>query len=125
MTTIAWTIDWMETSTQVIDGYSQVVLSAGWRCTGKDVIPPPAGSAETVQPTTYTATNYGSASFPIPATGGSFTPYDQLTQQQVIGWCWDNGVDQTTVEASINSNIDAQLNPTEVQLPLPWNTPAV
>jgi hypothetical protein len=110
----------METSTQVIDGYSQVVLSAGWRCTGKDVIPPPAGSAETVQPTTYTATNYGSASFPIPATGGSFTPYDQLTQQQVIDWCWHNGVDQTAVEASINSNIDAQLNPTEVQLPLPW-----
>ena len=121
MTTIAWTIDWMETSTQVIDGYSQVVLSAGWRCTGTDVVPPPAGSAETVQSTTYTSTNCGSIAFPIPASGGAFTPYDQLTQAQVVGWCWDNGVDQTTVEASINSSIDAQLNPIEVQLPLPWS----
>ena len=124
MTTIAWTIDWMETSTQVIDGYSQVVLTAGWRCTGTDVVSPPAGSPETVQPTTYTATNYGSVSFPIPASGGSFTPYDQLTQAQVVSWCWADGVDQVATEAAITANIDAQINPAEVQLPLPWATPA-
>ena len=84
------------------------------------MVPPPAGSAETVQPTVYTASNYGVSTFPIPATGGSFTPYDQLTQQQVVGWCWDTGVDQVATEAAITANIDAQLNPTEVQLPLPW-----
>ena len=125
MTTIAWTIDWMETSTQVIDGYSQVVLSAGWRCTGTDVIPPPAGSTETVQPTIYTAANYSVSTFPIPASGGSFTPYDQLTQQQVIGWCWADGIDQTVVEESVLEQIALQKNPPAVQLPLPWATPPV
>ena len=116
MTTITWTIDWMETSTQTIDGYSQVVLTAGWRCTGTD-------TTTATPPVTYTATNYGTSSFPVPASGGSFTPYPQLTQSQVVGWCWANGVDQAATEAAITANINAQLNPTQVQLPLPWVSP--
>ena len=122
MTTIAWTIDWMETSTQLIDGYSQIVLTAGWRCTGTEVIPPPAGSVETVQPTVYTASNYSTATFPIPVAGSSFTPYDQLTQDEVVGWCWSNGVDKDTQEASISNQIANQVNPSTATPPLPWST---
>jgi hypothetical protein len=53
---------------------------------------------------------------------GSFTPYDQLTQAQVLGWCYANGVDQTAVEANVQGSIDNQINPTVVQPPLPWAT---
>jgi len=115
--TINWTIDWMESSTQTINGFTEVVLTAGWRCTGTE-----ANTA--TPPVTFTSTIYSTSSFPEPQSGGSFTPYAQLTQSQVVGWCWANGVDQTATEAAINTNLAAQLNPTQVQNPLPWNTPA-
>jgi hypothetical protein len=63
---------------------------------------------------------YGTCSFPEPATGSSFTPYAQLTQSQVIGWCWANGVNQSATEAAIASNLNLQINPLVTQPPLPW-----
>jgi hypothetical protein len=112
-TTIAWTIDWMQVSTQPIAGEQEVVLTAGWRCTGTN------GS--------YSATNYGTCSFPEPTSGGSFTPYANLTQAQVVGWCWENGVDQTATEASVENQVTALVNPPVTQPPLPWapSTPPV
>ena len=106
-TTITWTIDWMDVSTKTIDGFTQVVLSAGWRCTGTDG--------------TYTASNYGSASFPQPATGGQFTPFNQLTENEVLGWCFANGVDKDATEASVRTQLANLQNPPVVQPPLPWN----
>jgi hypothetical protein len=53
---------------------------------------------------------------------GTFTPYDQLTQEQVLGWCWVGGVDRAAVEANVQLLVDAQVNPPVVQLPLPWAT---
>ena len=111
--TINWTIDWMETSTQTINGFSEVVLTCGWRCTGTE-----ANTA--TPPVTFTSSVYGTCSFPQPQAGGSFTPYNQLTQSQVVGWCWENGVNQTATEAAVNANLNSQINPTVQQPPLPW-----
>jgi len=94
--------------------YTDVVVTAAWRCNGVETAGTPAVN--------YTATNYGAASFPMPE--GSFTPYDQLTQEQVLGWVWANGIDKTQTEASVQEQIDNQINPPIVQLPLPWATPA-
>jgi hypothetical protein len=110
----SWVIEWMQASTTVINGHSEVVLTAGWRCNGADA----------TSPNLYSATSYGTCSFPQPVEGGSFTSYAQLTQDQVLGWCWANGVDQTAVEASVQTAIDNQINPPIVQPPLPWATPA-
>ena len=103
--TITWVIEWMQT-TPTTATPPETVLTAGWRCNGAQ--------------DTYTATNYGSASFPQPAEGGTFTPYANLTPEQVLGWCWANGVDQTATEASVQSQIDSQINPTVVTPALPW-----
>jgi hypothetical protein len=54
---------------------------------------------------------------------GTFTPYDQLTQEQVLGWCWANGVDKTATEANVQSQIDNQISPPTIQPPLPWAAP--
>lgn len=105
-TTITWQIEWMQASTQTINGFSEVVLNAGWRCNGAD------GNVA--------ATNYGSVSFPEPATGGSFTPYAQLTEAQVLGWCYANGVNQTEVETNVTNQVAALANPPVTQPPLPW-----
>lgn len=106
MTTISWQIDWMSVSSQPIAGETEVVLTAGWRCIGVDA--------------DYTTSNYGSCSFPEPTTGGQFTPYADLTQDQVLGWCYANGVDQTAVEASVTQAVDDLANPPVVSPPLPW-----
>lgn len=115
--TINWTIDWMQASTQTINGYSEVVLDCGWRCTGTE-------QDSATPANTFTNSIYGTCSFPEPQAGGSFTPFAQLTQAQVIGWCWETGVDQTATEAAINANLASQINPAVVQPPLPWATAA-
>jgi hypothetical protein len=109
--TITWVIEWMQTTSTTATP-PETVLTAGWRCNG----------AETANAVDYTTTLYSSVGFPMPS--GTFTPYDQLTQEQVLGWCWANGVDKDATEASIQSQIDSQINPTVIQPPLPWATPA-
>jgi len=102
---IQWIIEQMGVKPQV-DGEADVVVTAAWRCNGRD------GE--------YSATVYGTASFTL-AQGGSFTPYDQLTQDQVVSWCWANSVDKDEVEANVARQIDTQINPPVISPKLPWS----
>ena len=105
--TITWVIEWM--SVKPTEGsYTDVVVTAGWRCNG----------VETANSVEYSGTVYSTQSFPMPE--GSFTPYDQLTQDQVLGWVWASGMDKTATEAGVQVQIDNQINPPVVQPPLPW-----
>ena len=83
---------------------TDVVITADWRCNGSQE--------------SFSGTCYGSSSFPAPT--GSFTPYPDLTQDQVLGWCYANGVDQSAIEANVTAQINDQINPPVVSLPLPW-----
>jgi len=94
---------------------TDVVITADWRCNGTET----TGSGDTEQ--TYSGTCYGSTSFAPPT--GSFTPYDQLTEAQVLSWCYANGVDQSAIEANVTAQIQNQINPPVVSLPLPWVPP--
>lgn len=111
--TITWVIEWMQCK-PTEGSYTDVVITAGWRCNGAETAGTPAVD--------YTSTVYGTASFPMPE--GAFTPYADLTQDQVLGWCWANGVDKDATEASVQTQIDNQINPPVIQPPLPWATPA-
>lgn len=102
-TAITWKIEWMQCK-PTEGSYTDVVITAGWRCNGTDG--------------TYNGTIYGSCSFPAPGT--PFTPYDDLTEQQVLGWCWADGVDKTATEAAVAKQIADQINPPIIQPPLPW-----
>ena len=98
-----WTIEKLET--QLVDGtLTDVVLIGFWRCSS-------------TQDGIY-GTVWGSTKFTPP--GEDFTPYDQLTQDQVLGWLWPNGVNKTLVESWVQSQIDVQKNPPVVVLPNPW-----
>ena len=102
-TQITWQIEWMQC--KPVEGqYTDVVVTAGWRCNGVD------GE--------YSGTVYSTCSFPLPE--GQFTPYANLTQDQVLGWCWANGVDQASAEAAVQTQIDNQINPPIVTPKLPW-----
>jgi hypothetical protein len=86
---------------------TDVVITADWRCNGSQ--------------DNYSGTCYGSASFQPPS--GSFTPYEDLTQDQVLGWCFANGVDKTAIEANVSAQINDQINPPVIAPPLPWVPP--
>ena len=96
---------------------TDVVITADWRCNGSQT----TGSGDTEK--TYSGTCYGSCSFQPPS--GSFTPYEDLTEAQVLQWCYENGVDKTAIEANVSLQIQNQINPPVVSLPLPWVKPVV
>ena len=111
--TITWQIEWMQC--KPTEGtLTDVVVTAGWRCNGTQT------SDVGVTPVIYNATIYSTCSFPAPTE--TFTPSVVLTQEQVLGWCYANGVDQAATEAAIQANIDNQINPPIIQPPLPWAT---
>ena len=86
---------------------TDVVITADWRCNGTQ--------------DQYSGTCYGSASFAAPS--GDFTPFPDLTQDQVLGWCFSNGVNKTAIEANVSLQIENQINPPVIAPPLPWVPP--
>ena len=102
--TITWSVTAMN-AYPTVGSETDVVFTVHWTCSG-------------VQDT-YSASVYSTCSVPTP-TGGAFTPYADLTQDQVLGWIWANGVDQVATEAAVVQQINGQINPTVVTPPLPW-----
>lgn len=49
-----------------------------------------------------------------------YTPYDQLTQEQVLEWIWNAGVNKAAVELELSEKISALMNPSVVAPALPW-----
>jgi len=111
MTTISWIIERLLVK-PTEGSLTNVVITADWRCNGTET----TGTGDTEK--TYTGTCYGTCSFAPPT--GSFTPYDELTEQQVLDWCFANGVNKSAIEANVNEQILNQINPPVVAKPLPW-----
>lgn len=109
--TYVWAVTSMQAAPQV-GSDTDVVMTVSWICAGS------TNDATPVQ-----SFYQGITSIPF-TQGGSFTPYPDLTQDQVLGWVWSNGVSQTEIEAQVAANIDAMVNPPVVTLPLPWAPPA-
>lgn len=95
--TVTWTIT--QTDYITADGY---ITTAHWTATAID------GD--------YSASIYSTCSW---QPGTPTVPYDQVTQQEVLDWCWASGVDKTATEAALAQNIAMQKNP-PVSQGLPW-----
>lgn len=103
-----WVVEQMSAYPQY-EGEQDVVFTVYWRLNGTD------GG--------YAATVYGSVGVSYnPQT--PFTPYENLTQEQVIGWVKEalntGKVKVADYEASIAKQIEDQKNPPVVTPPLPW-----
>lgn len=106
MTKFTWTITALN-CLPLADGVRNYAITAHWTCSGTD------GS--------YNASAYSTCSFPAPTGPTSqYTAYADLTQDQVLGWVWTNGVDKDSTEAAVQSMIDNQINPPIVTPALPW-----
>jgi len=111
---ISWIIEqmWVKPTE---GSYTNVVVTANWRCNSVETV----GTGDEAK--TYYGTAYGSCSFAPPT--GSFTPYLDLQPEQVLDWCYANGVDKTAIEANVSLQIQNQINPPVVCLPNPWVPP--
>ena len=103
MTTFNWQIISMPAYPKA-EGETDVVFQVNWQCQAID------GN--------YQADTFGSVPVTYQA-GTPFTPYNQLTQEQV--WSWINpSINRPEVEANLQMLIDAEKNPPVVNPPLPW-----
>jgi len=64
----------------------------------------------------YSASIYSTCSW---APGTPSIPYVQVTEQEVLNWCWSSGVDKDATEAALAENIALQKNPV-VETGVPW-----
>ena len=106
MITYTWTVVQMNAYPKA-DGEQDVVFTVHWALSGTDG--------------TYTGSTYGSTGVTVDGSA-PFTPYADLTQDQVIGWVQDAmGAEQVaSYEANIATQIQDQINPPVVTPPLPW-----
>jgi len=91
-----------------VNGMLDYVVTSHWTLTATDG--------------TYTGSVYGTASFEVDETKPNYTPYTNLTLDEVIAWTQAAlGAEQVaSYEANVASQIEAQINPTIVTPPLPW-----
>jgi hypothetical protein len=95
--TTTWTIT--QTDYLVADGF---ITTAHWQCVATDG--------------TYTASAYSTCSFAL-ATPSIL--YASVTEQEVLNWCWNNGVDKEATESSLTQKIEQLKNPVKAA-GLPW-----
>ena len=108
MMAITWTVTGMTAYPQQA-GETDVVFSVAWCCTATDG--------------TFTSAVPGSIGVTWQA-GTPFTPYDQLTEAQVLQWVFDGlGAEKLTVEGYAVKGVEDQANPPTVSPPLPWAPP--
>lgn len=98
MTTINWEI--VSIDCQTFDGF---VTSANWQTTGVD------GE--------HSASIYNTCSW---SDGTPTVDYADLTQEQVLGWIWANGVDKDATEAALAAQIELKKNPVTAT-GVPWS----
>ena len=108
MTTFNWTISAMECKVKE-DNLSDVVILIHWRYNAVSVI----------EEKEYFADTYSATSVPLP-TGEDFTPYEDLTKEQVVGWL-ESVLDVPAMQLQLEANIELQVNPINVTLPPPFN----
>jgi hypothetical protein len=89
------------------DGETDVVFTVHWTLNGTDG--------------TYNGSVYGSSAVLLNE-GGTFVPYADLTEAQVIGWVQDALGEEAVAgfEASVAKQIEDQANPPVVHPALPW-----
>ena len=105
--TNTWTVTQMNCYPEY-DEETDVVFTVHWILTGYE------GE--------YVGSVYGSCGLSLDETS-TFTPYADLTQEQVIGWVQDALGPETVAayEANVAQQIEDQINPPVVTPPLPWS----
>ncbi len=99
---IVWSVDWLNTTSSTATP-PMCVVEAGVRVTA-------SGNDDSASITT-------SVGFGGP--GDPFIPYADLTEADVLGWAWAEGI-KDPLETEVQALLDSKTNPPIVASPLPW-----
>ena len=102
-----WTISALDCKVKEED-LNDVVYTVHWRYRGTNE-------------NGITAETYGAQSVGTPDPD-DFTPYDEITKEQVVSWL-EASMDVDAMDVNLANQINLIINPVDVTLPLPWNTP--
>ena len=113
------TITWKVTNLDCYPKYDQetdVVFTVHWDCLGAVTV-----STGSLSGSSYNSRVYGTTGVQYHS-GSSFTPYEQLTEPQVLSWTFDSmGTEQKDIyEKAALASLYAQINPPVISPPLPW-----
>jgi len=104
MTTFNWQVTQLDCYPQA-DNQTNVVFTIHWTCSGTDG--------------THTGSVYSTCGVTYKA-DTPYTPYADLTQDQVLGWVWTTYGNKDNVESAVQTQIDNQANPPVISPQLPW-----
>ena len=115
------TITWKVTNLDCYPTYQRntdVVFTVHWDCLGNIVV-----ATGSLSGSVYNSRLYGTTGVQYHS-GSAFIPYDQLTENVVLGWTFDSmGTgSKANIEKGAVSSLYNQINPPVVQPPLPWVT---
>jgi hypothetical protein len=113
------TITWKVTNLDCYPKYDQetdVVFTVHWDCLGNMTV-----ATGSLSGSTYNSRVYGTTGV-MYHSGSNFTPYNQLTQPQVLGWVFESmGPEQkANYETAAANAIYTQIDPPVISPPLPW-----
>ena len=104
--TITWKIDALDCRAAVGE-LQNVVSTIHWRANAQD------------DATGITASIYSTAGVTFDPEA-AFVDFTSLTEQQVLDWLWNSGVDKDQTEQNLQSQLDALITPAIVTPSLPW-----
>ena len=99
---ITWKV--LNLNTKSDETYTDIVTTVAWSCVLRD--------------DKLTESQFGLCTLSAPS--DPFIQYLDLTEQQVLDWCWDNGVDKTATESLVQRKIDKRKQPPKTPKLLPW-----
>ena len=113
------TITWKVTNLDCYPKYdmeTDVVFTVHWDCLGNMTV-----ATGSLSGSTYNSRLYGTTGVTYHS-GSSFTPYNQLTEPQVLSWVFESmGPEQkASIETGASTAIYTQIDPPVVSPPLPW-----
>jgi hypothetical protein len=110
-TTYKWVVSSLDAYPKDAEGLTDVICVIHWRY-----------QAEQVQgDKTYFAEVYGTLSVPSPDPA-DFIPYEEVTYEMVCSWL-QSGLDQVSLDENLDAQIEGQINPKIITLPLPFQNP--
>jgi hypothetical protein len=84
--------------------YTDVVAAVSWICSASQ-------DGKTAQTNGETG---------LPPVQGDFVPFGNLTQDEVLSWCYANGLDKEAAELRATQKLQDLLTPPTVSKPVPW-----
>ena len=110
-TTYSWVVSSMDSYPKTADDLTDVICTIHWRRQATQV----DGDK------TYFADVYSTLSVPAPDPA-DFVPYEEVTYEMVCSWL-QSGLDQVSLDENLDAQIEGQINPKIITLPLPFQNP--